>query len=500
MYAINQKQREDKTMQKIIMLTAGLTLLLISACTQKVTEKEIPITTSSSEARELFLQGRENIENGESLTAANLFDQAINKDSGFVMAYCFRAMSGGGTQLMYSNINKAKTLATLVSPGEKLFVDYIMAAIDNDRTKGKYYLDSLLAMYPGDKHLKLFAGNYHQSINDYGTAINYFTKAAEIDSEYAPAYNLLGYANVAAGNFESAEKNFLNYIKLMPDKPNPYDSYAEFLMKRGRYDESITQYNKAYGIDSNFVSALIGLGDNYLFKGDFAKAREYYKIYFDKSAQVEDKLNALYLNAVSYLYEDNLNEALNGFAEWRSLAEKENEPVTVLFSYLWQGFALTEMGQPAGGLKKIKEASDVMDKLNFTEAEKETRRVDMNGWMVYGYYSNNMMDEAKNSLALYNQDVERRNNPNEKIYVDQHLAVIDLLEGKYDKAVNRLSILEPNPHRMYYHAQALLKMGNKTEAVRLLKKIINWNKNSIYLAAVWTRAQRDIENNADVSL
>lgn len=484
-------------MQKIILMLLLSLLFLIGACTQKTAHKEIPITTSSELARELFIQGRDNIENGEYVNAAKLLDQALKKDSNFIMAYCYRVISGGGSQAMYHNLNKAKSLTYKASSGEKLFVNLLGSAIDNNHNEVQFYIDTLTSMYPDDKHLMLFAGFYYQSVKDYPDAARFYMKASEIDSTFAPAYNVLGYLNVHSENYQAAESNFKKYIQLMPDRPNPYDSYAEFLLKRGRYDESIEQYRQAFSIDSTFTSALIGEGNNYIFKNDFIAARECYNEYFQKSVQIEDKLNALFLKGVSYVYEEKLDDAIKCFDDQRALAEQENEPSTVLSSYLWQGFILSEMGKPSDGLKIIKDADSVVDVLNFTEAERENRKVNLNNWMAYGLYSNKMMKEAKARLALYTKDVERRNIPEEKSTAVQHQSIIDFMEGRYDDAIAKLSNIEPDPLRLYYLARTYLKKGNKNEAVRLLKKIHNWNQNSLSLAVVWTRAHRDLADNTD---
>ena len=51
----------------------------------------------------------------------------------------------------------------------------------------------------------------------------------------------------------NAEAAFKKYIELIPNDPNPYDSYAELLLKMGKFDDSIAQYRKALAIDPNFV-------------------------------------------------------------------------------------------------------------------------------------------------------------------------------------------------------------------------------------------------------
>ena len=44
--------------------------------------------------------------------------------------------------------------------------------------------------------------------------------------------------------YELAEEMFKEYIKLIPERANPYDSYADFLMKQKRYSEAIKNFEK----------------------------------------------------------------------------------------------------------------------------------------------------------------------------------------------------------------------------------------------------------------
>ena len=64
-------------------------------------------------------------------------------------------------------------------------------------------------------------------------------KATAINPSFSTPYNQLGYAYRFLEKFPEAEDAFKKYTQLIPDDPNPYDSYAELLMKMGRFDESI---------------------------------------------------------------------------------------------------------------------------------------------------------------------------------------------------------------------------------------------------------------------
>ena len=266
---------------------------------QKKKSTEVTITTSSKEALALFQKGRDKWEDNESVAAASLLDQAIQKDPGFAMAYAYRARSGGGVAVSRQNLDKALGLAEKVSPAEKHWILATEAFLDGNSTKAKQEIDELLKLYPEDKRVHFLAGYYYSTIqSDLKPALEHHTKATAIDKTYAASYNQIGYLRSRLGQYGEAEQAFKQYIALRPTSPNPYDSYAELLMKTGRYDESIAQYQKALEKAPGFASAYTGIGSNYVFKADYAKAREAYQREFEQSPNVDGKEAALYWRRV----------------------------------------------------------------------------------------------------------------------------------------------------------------------------------------------------------
>src|SRR5437868_13512231 len=60
---------------------------------------------------------------------------------------------------------------------------------------------------------------------------------------------------------------FKKYVQLIPNDPNPYESYAGMLLKMGRYEVSIAQYRKALSIDSHFNPSRFGISADYMYSG-----------------------------------------------------------------------------------------------------------------------------------------------------------------------------------------------------------------------------------------
>lgn len=470
-----------------------LVVFMIVPINLQAQSKEVPVTTTSKEALKFFLDGRDKFENNEFNAAASLFDKAIQTDPNFAIAYLYRAQSGGGYNVYRQNLNKAISLIGKVSEGEKLEIQYNQAYADGNGQKQKELFDKLLAAFPSDKRVQAGAGMYYFGINDFSTALKHFSKAAELDKNYSSTYNMIGYCQSALNNYQEAEKAFQTYIKLVPDRGNPYDSYGELLLKMGKYDESIAQYKKAFEKDPvNFASSLSGIGDNFIFKGDYETARKYYQDYYDKASTPVAKLSALFLKAVSYIYEGKTENAIKTFDDYRIMAEKENLVPTAIGSYVNQGYVLTESGNPAEGMKLYDKANELLGKSKLPEADKENMNTSSMMWHVYFLVSNDELDKAIPELEKYKQKVESRKNPGEEMNLNSMLGFYEMKKGNYDKAIEYFSKAnKEDPWTMYYSAVAYNKKGDRQNALKLFEKITNWNVNSMRLALVRKRAMED---------
>ena len=160
-----------------------------------------------------------------------------------------------------------------VSEGERHIILAMDAGLKNQPDAVLQHFKDLVARFPNDERAQNLLANVYFVRQDYNTAIEHFVKATTINPSFSQPYNQLGYAYRFIEKYGEAEKTFKKYTELIPDDPNLYDSYAELLMKRGRFEESIKMYQKALSIDSNFVASYIGIGNDYQFMGRPEDAR-----------------------------------------------------------------------------------------------------------------------------------------------------------------------------------------------------------------------------------
>lgn len=470
-------------------------VFFFSSCKTQSPGNEIPVTTTSKEALKFFIDSRDKFENIEFIKAASLFDRAIQTDSNFAMAYLYRSLSEDGPDISRQNLDKAVSLIDKVSDGEKNEIRYYLAQAEDNGQKQKEYLDQLLLSYPSDKRVNMKAGQYYYNLNDYSTALIHYKKVTELDKDFASAYNRIGYCQSELNNYEEAEKAFQINIKLIPDKANPYDSYAEFLLKTGKYDESIEQYKKAVEIDPvNFAASLYGIGNNYIFKGDYESARKYYQDYSDQASGINGKLGALHLIATSFVHEGKTENALKTFDEFRALAEKENLATMVIFSYIDQAFILRESGNPAEGLKYAEKAIDLAGKLPVSEPLRELLITITTTIHFDILAANNELDKAIAEAEKCRLRIESRNNPAEEKQLNSFLARLEIRIGNYDKALeyyNKGGF--GDPQGWYYAAVAYKNLGEKQKALKLFEKITQCNDNSFSLAIARKLVKEELE-------
>jgi pentatricopeptide repeat protein len=469
-----------------LLLTTLSPLLLFS-------QAEIPITTSSKEARDLFINGRDKLENLEGAVAAEFFDKAIALDPSFAMAYLLRSQSGGGFNVARLNREKAVSLVDKASQGERHWILAAQAFAEANRTAWKEHLDQLVKLHPRDKRVHYAMGLYFYNAQHYNDAMPHFKKAIEIDKNFASVLNMQGYSNMFLGNWKEAEKAFKRQIEVLPNSPNPHDSYAEMLLRSGRYDEAIQNYQKAYDKSSAFVNAFTGMGTCYIHKGDFKKARECYQQQLDKAPNVNLKVVAFNNIVSSYLHEGRPEDALKVVDDYRSFAQKENQVTTVIGTHALAGWIHLENSNLAEAAQNFEQARILLAQADLPAGTRETnelnRMVERSNLLIH-------VREFEPARSLINECkrlIEKRKNPVEERNLNVTIAILEHQQGNYDRALDACAKANPDdPYAWYQMALAYEMKGDRESARKTYQKIVNWNWNSIPYSLIRARAKEKL--------
>ena len=276
--------------------------------------RTMPVTTSSPKARDLFDRALTDYENLY-LERANIgWRAAVVADPNFAVAYVFIAYNSNDPAEAGAAREKAKLLAPKASPGERLLIQWIAGAKENNFIAAISGMNDLLEMFPKDKRLAYLAGSWMMGQNSYEQAQKTLERALAIDKNYPPALNDLGYCYAQSREYPKAFQAMERYVAALPNLPNPQDSYAEILRMSGNFDAAIEHYQAALKIDPDFDYSQLGLGDTYALMGNQVQARVEYEKAIQKAHTEADRLSYALQSATTWARESNFAEADKAFA------------------------------------------------------------------------------------------------------------------------------------------------------------------------------------------
>ena len=236
----------------------------------------VDMTTSSMEAYNLFLQGREEFEKFYYDDSRKTLEKAVEIAPDFAVAYLYLAKALGSlgmTRERNSAYEKAKTLSQKSSEKERLYIEAMFAnAIEDDPEKYLSILQQMTERYPKEKRVHYYLASYYDHDKVFDKAAEEYTKALELDPNYGYALNSFAYMYSDMGDFEKAIEYFKKYSAVLPGDANPVDSMAELYFRMGRLDEAILKYKEALEIKPDFFQTYWRIGYVYALKEDYTEA------------------------------------------------------------------------------------------------------------------------------------------------------------------------------------------------------------------------------------
>ncbi len=252
----NRKQSDLVSLQSEI--ARDVSGKLKSKLSGEETAKVVKTYTANPEAYQLYLKGRFqwSKRTPESLKqAAEFFDQAIEKDPNYALAYSGLAE----TYVLYPNYSVARPLDCM--PKAKAAA---LRAIELDDTLAETRV--AFGMYYSN-----FAWNLPAAEKE-------FRRAIELNPNYATAHQQFGIECLSVmGRFDEAIAEGKRAEELDSFSPIIGADLGNTLMRARRYDESIAQLNRVIELDPNFWVTYWYKGMAYCGKKQYREAIEAYR-------------------------------------------------------------------------------------------------------------------------------------------------------------------------------------------------------------------------------
>ncbi len=477
-----------------LLLSSIILLCVWFGCT-KTEGKKIPISTSSETALENYLKGRELSEKLLGQESIQYWEKAIAEDPEFAMAYYNLAIVSPSAKGFFENLDKAVSLAGNVSEGERLIILGTQAAANGFPAKQKELFSELVTKYPKDERAHNNLGNYYFGVQDYALAIDEYQKAGEINPNFSQLYNQMGYAYRFLEHYTDAEKAFKKYISLIPDDPNPYDSYAELLMKTGKYNASIDNYKKALAVDSSFVASHIGIATNLNFKNNHKEAREQLMQLQLIARDTGERRAAHFATAVSFADEGKLDKALNELKKQYIIAFNLDDANAMSGDLITMGNILLEMGKADKAEQKFENALKVIASSNLSkEVKKNAQRIHLYNTGRVALIGREM-PEAEAKASKFLKAAEDINNVFQIRLAHELLGMIALDEKNYSKAIEEFEKANlQNPYNLYRISKTYAGQGDREKSREYLLKTAKFNSlNDLNYAFIRSKVQTELE-------
>ncbi len=157
--------------------------------------------------------------------------------------------------------------------GLKKSMEYFQQAIDKDPGYAMAYVGL------ADAYNTLGAGlNYVSPSETLPKAKAAAMKALELDNTLGEAHAALAFAEwFYDWDWPSAEREFKRAIELNPNSANSHDRYSECLLTRTRFDEGIAEIKRAQELDPVSTEELGGLGHAYLIMHRYDESISYFQ-------------------------------------------------------------------------------------------------------------------------------------------------------------------------------------------------------------------------------
>jgi len=478
----------------------GLAVCGVVACgaapqvDHSVDRTKIPITTSCEEARDAFLKGRWLFENLRMTDAHEYFLKAVEADPDFALANLGVANTAPTNQDFFGAFRRAVDTCANASEGERLLIAALEAGVAGEPEVQLAKLEALVALFPEDERAHNAIGNFFFGQQIYERAISSYRTAIDVNPKFASPYNMLGYGLRQVGDYAAAEEAFQRYTELIPDQPNPYDSYAELLMKMGRYDESIASYEEALAIDPNFVASYVGIGTNQMFMDQPEDARSTFSKIEENARNNGERRLACFWKAASYLHE---GDSGNAFAETQKLYEIAAETddrsamagdLNLIGDILLRAGRAEEAAEKYHAQIEMMQSSDATDEIK--EAAARNQRYDLARVALW----NADLDTASALADTYRQEVAVHNVRFEVQRTHELDGMIALAEGDMDSAIGHFEQAnQQDPQIWLLKARTYAAMGDDESARRACEQVIDFNQLNFNLAFVRNTARELLE-------
>jgi len=432
---------------------------------RKVLFGTLPISVRSDDTRKLLEKAIDQYENVLLDLSIDSAHKAALKDSHSALAFAMWSYAANHSRPVPEALQRARELAPKATPEEQLLVNWLVDVQQGDNIAAIGAMNDLLAHFPNDKHILYLTSEWLYVQQDYDRSLRMMEKVEQLDPNFPPALNMLGYAYMQTADPDPAKAIdcLKRYAAREPNQPNPEDSLGEVLRYASDDQGSLEHYTAALKIITNFITSQVGLGDTNTLMGNFDRARVEYDKANVMATNSRDRLHAQYQKALAYFWEGHPEQGRKALDSLLEDARRQKEP-----------YAQFEIA--FGRATLAPNAASELELLRAVETSVQKPLAGMSEPDRHLSWSSVLREEARIGAATGQTTVaqeaidklERFASQSRDLVVANSYEIargyLLLAQGDYASAADQLGSDPRSPLALQYLAQAQEKLGNAAAA------------------------------------
>jgi Flp pilus assembly protein TadD len=236
------------------------------------------LTTSSTGARNHYLQGMRELDLARPFDALEHFRAAVTADSMFALGYLALANTGNSFAEFKTNLARAEQLAPRASEAEQLQIQIARKGFENDVSGQLTAAQQLVDKNPLDARSYDQLAGIQTALNRNVEARASLEKALQLAPRFLLAHTDLGnsYLLTEPKDFQKALQHFQAAEQLAPNEPAMHDFLGDAHRALNDLAAARADYTRGHELNPRDAGMLQQRGHVNSFAGDFAAARADY--------------------------------------------------------------------------------------------------------------------------------------------------------------------------------------------------------------------------------
>jgi tetratricopeptide (TPR) repeat protein len=483
-------------------LRAALLTLLAAPLTALAAVQEIPITTSSAEARLAFDAGQAALDRGDGTQANALFRTAVAADPNFTYAWVNLSNVTFSTEEFIAALKGGEQGAAKASEGERMLLEINKLFMTNNFDAQVTLAKQLTDKYPNSPRAWMVLAAAQGALNQFDEQRVTLAKVTELAPWFSPAaFTLAGsYLFNEPKDFAKAEKYYRSAIGISPGNDMYYWALGDVYRGSNKLEEARRYYQLALQLDPNDLTAPIKLGHVNSFLGHYDEARQDY----DRGIAAGGPANAGFLvpfKSFTWVYAgepakaiqslEKLVTDIDGFGAGKDqvLNAKVFALTNAALIAMFSGLNDDAERVLATRTALMRENAKLVGTEAFSKIQ-EAQIAFFDGQLAA--WRGNYKAAAK--LAQKTSDlVAGENNARKMEPYHELLGLVAVRQKNYKKAVTELRLADQTQlHNKYLLAQALEATNGKDEAAKLYKEVAENNFNTVDFALLRAPALKKV--------